>query len=250
MKMTSSDRSTEKMCRGLAILLTVAVFQSVHSGAVQAEEDFDRQRQQMVIRQLRARDIVDVRVLKAMATVPRHRFVPPELRNLAYRDTPLPIGQDQTISQPYIVALMSQLLAVEPGRRVLEIGTGSGYQAAVLAEMGVLVFTIEIVPELGRQAISVLDALGYHNIRVKIGDGYQGWPEHAPFDAIIVTCAPGSVPEPLKAQLAERGRMVIPVGEEGGQQLLLLIKQNGEINQEKIVDVRFVPMVDEQGKIY
>ncbi|MCB2149594.1 MAG: protein-L-isoaspartate(D-aspartate) O-methyltransferase [Deltaproteobacteria bacterium] len=204
----------------------------------------------MVIRQLRARDIVDGRVLTAMATVPRHRFVPPELRDLAYRDTPLPIGHGQTISQPYIVALMSQLLAVEPGRRVLEIGTGSGYQAAVLAEMGVVVFTIEIVPELGRQAIETLQSLDYKNIQVKIGDGYQGWPEHAPFDAIIVTCAPGSVPEPLKAQLAEGGRMVIPIGEAGDQQLRLLIKQNGEIRQKKIVDVRFVPMVDEQGWIY
>jgi protein-L-isoaspartate(D-aspartate) O-methyltransferase len=189
-------------------------------------------------------------VLNAMAAVPRDRFVPPELWNLAYRDTPLPIGHDQTISQPYIVALMSQLLAVEPGRRVLEIGTGSGYQAAVLAEMGVLVFTIEIVPELGRQATSVLDALGYNNIRVKIGDGYQGWAEHAPFDAIIVTCAPASVPEPLKAQLAEGGRMVIPVGERHFQQLFLLTKTGGMLRQEKIVDVRFVPMVDEAGKFY
>ena len=248
--MTSSDRSTKKICRGLAILLSVAVFQSADVDAVQAEEDFDRQRQQMVIRQLRARDIVDAGVLTAMETVPRHRFVPPELWDLAYRDTPLPIGHGQTISQPYIVALMSHLLAVEPGWRVLEIGTGSGYQAAVLAEMGVLVFTIEIVPELGRQAIETLQSLGFKNVHVKIGDGYQGWPEHAPFDAIIVTCAPGSVPEPLKTQLAEGGRMVIPVGEAGDQQLLLLTKHGGEIKQEKIVDVRFVPMVDERGKTY
>ncbi|WP_319408092.1 protein-L-isoaspartate(D-aspartate) O-methyltransferase [uncultured Desulfosarcina sp.] len=248
--MTSANRSTKKICRSLAILLTVAVFQSVDSAAEQAEEKFDRQRQQMVIRQLRARDIVDARVLTAMATVPRHRFVPDDLRNLAYNDTPLPIGHGQTISQPYIVALMSQLVAVEPGRRVLEIGTGSGYQAAVLAEMGVLVFTIEIVPELGRQAIETLQSLEYKDIQVKIGDGYKGWTEHAPFDAIIVTCAPGIVPEPLKAQLAEGGRMVIPVRGAGDQQLLLLIKQNGEIKQKKIVDVRFVPMVNEQGRSY
>jgi protein-L-isoaspartate(D-aspartate) O-methyltransferase len=145
---------------------------------------------------------------------------------------------------------MSQLLAVKPGQRVLEIGTGSGYQAAVLAEMGVHVFTVEIVPELGRQAINVLDALGYKNVRVKIGDGYKGWPEHAPFDAIIVTCAPTRIPKPLTAQLAEGGRMVIPSGENYDQQLLLLTKQTGKIEQERIVDVRFVPMVDGQGKIY
>ena len=232
-------------------LLLLALSASLCMGMTGTQaDDFVAQRQQMVVSQIRARGISDAAVLKAMETVPRHRFVPPEVRALAYRDTPLPIGQGQTISQPYIVALMSQLLNVQPGQRVLEIGTGSGYQAAVLAEMGVLVFTIEIVPELGRQAVSVLDALGYKTIRVKIGDGYKGWPEHAPFDAIIVTCAPTNVPEPLKAQLAEGGRMVIPSGEKYEQQLLLLTKQNGKIKQEKIVDVRFVPMVDERGKVY
>lgn len=238
------------MCRGLAILLSVAVFQFSGAVAARAEGKFDRQRQQMVIGQLQARDIVDDRVLTAMASVPRHRFVPDALQHRAYHDTPLPIGHGQTISQPYIVALMSQLLGIQPGRRILEIGTGSGYQAAVLAAMGVQVFSIEIVPELGRQAIGVLDALGYNDIRVKIGDGYLGWPEHAPFDAIIVTCAPTSIPKPLETQLAEGGRMVIPVGEANRQQLMLLIKQDGKIKQEKIVSVRFVPMVDRQGKIY
>jgi protein-L-isoaspartate(D-aspartate) O-methyltransferase len=212
--------------------------------------DFAEQRQKMVALQIGDRGISDASVLKAMATVPRHLFVAPELQDMAYRDTPLPIGHGQTISQPYIVALMSQLLAVQPGQRVLEIGTGSGYQAAVLAEMGVHVFTIEIVPELGRQAIGVLDALGYKNLRVKIGDGYKGWPEHAPFDAIIVTCAPTRIPKPLTEQLAEGGRMVIPSGEKYDQQLLLLTKQTGKIKQERIVDVRFVPMVDGQGKTY
>ena len=231
------------------ILLTVAASLCVGPTGSSAE-DFADQRQKMVAWQIGDRGISDTRVLKAMATVPRHRFVPKGLERLAYRDSPLPIGHGQTISQPYIVALMSQLLAVEPGQRVLEIGTGSGYQAAVLAEMGVLVFTIEIVPELGRQAISVLDALGYDNIRVKIGDGYQGWPEHAPFEAIIVTCAPTRIPKPLTEQLAEGGRMVIPSGEKYDQQLFLLNKQKGKIKQEKIVDVRFVPMVDEQGKTY
>jgi len=231
----------------LGLVMVAAVSPAV---AGNSADRFSQQRLEMVEHQLRERGIVDARVLAAMATVPRHRFVPTGLEHLAYHDAPLPIGHGQTISQPYIVALMSQLLAVEPGRRVLEVGTGSGYQAAVLAEMGVHVFTIEIVPELGRQAISVLDVLGYKNIRVKIGDGYQGWSEHAPFDAIIVTCAPGSVPEPLQAQLAEGGRMVIPVGEAGDQQLLLLVKQNGKIKREKIVDVRFVPMVDKQGNTY
>jgi len=231
------------------LLLTLAAGLCMGMAGTQAD-DFAAQRQRMVVSQIRGRGISDAAVLKAMETVPRHRFVPPEVRALAYGDTPLPIGHGQTISQPYIVALMSQLLDVQPGQRVLEIGTGSGYQAAVLAEMGVSVFTIEIVPELGRQAINVLDALGFKNIRVKIGDGYKGWPEHAPFDAIIVTCAPTNVPEPLKAQLAEGGRMVIPSGEKYNQQLFLLTKQTGKIKQEKIVDVRFVPMVDEHGKTY
>ena len=248
--MSVSHRSTQKRCRTLVILLAVAVFQSAVAVAARAEEEFDRQRQQMVVRQLQSRDIVDARVLRAMASVPRHRFVPGALQHRAYQDTPLPIGHGQTISQPYIVALMSQLLAVQPGQRVLEIGTGSGYQAAVLAAMGVQVFTIEIVPELGRQAISVLEAVGYNDIQVKIGDGYLGWPEHTPFDGIIVTCAPTGIPKPLQAQLAEGGRMVIPVGEANRQQLILLIKQDGTIRQEKIVSVRFVPMVDKRGKTY
>jgi protein-L-isoaspartate(D-aspartate) O-methyltransferase len=239
------------MSRGLAILLTIMVFQSINAAATQAgEEEFDRQRQQMVAQQLRARGISDARVLKAMQSVPRHLFVPEELRILAYADTPLPIGHGQTISQPYIVALMSELLAVEPGRRVLEIGTGSGYQAAILAEMGAVVFTIEIIPQLGDLARETLQGLGYENIRLKIGDGYLGWPEAAPFDAIIVTCAPERIPKPLKTQLAEGGRMVIPVGEKDDQRLLLLTQKGGEIQEEKIVEVRFVPMVDTHGKSY
>ncbi len=234
-----------------AVLMFLAVAAGICMGPAGTQaDDFADQRQQMAAVQLGGRGIADAAVLKAMATVPRHRFVPEDLWDLAYQDTPLPIGHGQTISQPYMVALMSHLLAVEPGQRVLEIGTGSGYQAAVLAEMGARVLTIEIIPELGRQAINTLQALGYETIRVKIGDGYLGWPEEAPFDAIIVTCAPERIPDPLKTQLAEGGRMVIPVGEKGHQQLLLLTKHQGEIRQEKIVDVRFVPMVDSQGKIY
>ena len=204
----------------------------------------------MVQYQLRGRDIVDERVLAAMALVPRHRFVPANLRPMDYSDGPLPIGHGQTISQPYIVALMSQVLALKPGERVLEIGTGSGYQAAVLAEMKTRVFSIEIVPELGRQAAATLNSLGYDAIRLKIGDGYQGWVEHAPFAAIIVTCAPTQVPQPLQEQLAEGGRMVIPVGPRNHQKLVLLTKENGKIRQQKVVDVRFVPMVNEKGKTY
>ncbi len=234
-----------------AIIRLLAAIAILASGPSETLADrFADQRRQMVDQQIRARGITDARVLAAMASVPRHLFVPPHLWDVAYRDTPLPIGHDQTISQPYIVALMSQSLAVHPGDRVLEIGTGSGYQAAVLAQMGLSVFSIEIVPQLGRQAKTSLQPLGYDGIHLKIGDGYQGWPEHAPFEAIIVTCAPTRVPEPLKAQLAEGGRMVIPVGKRHFQQLVLLTKKRGRIEQEKIVDVRFVPMVDERGRVY
>ncbi len=212
-------------------------------------KDFDKQRVQMVERQLQGRDITASDVLKAMSKVPRHLFVPPEARRFSYQDSPLPIGYGQTISQPYIVALMSQLLLPRPGEKVLEIGTGSGYQAAVLAELKATVFTVEIVPELALQSSAVLDKLGY-NVKVKTGDGYQGWPEHAPFDGIIVTCAPTAVPEPLKKQLAEGGRMVIPAGESNRQKLYLLKKKEGKIVQQNIIDVRFVPMVDSTGKIY
>jgi len=227
----------------LAILAVQALAQS-------PGKDFEKQRRQMVSAQLRSRGIDDTRVLNAMTKVPRHLFVPSSIRDLAYQDSALPIDHNQTISQPYIVALMSQLLSVKPGDKVLEIGTGSGYQAAVLAEMGVEVFTIEIVSELGLQAEKLLGELGYKSVRVKIGDGYLGWPENASFDGIIVTCAPTEIPEPLEKQLAEGGRMVIPVGESGFQELLLLTKQEGRIIRQKTIDVRFVPMVDEKGETY
>jgi|WetSurMetagenome_2_1015567.scaffolds.fasta_scaffold146514_2 protein-L-isoaspartate(D-aspartate) O-methyltransferase len=212
------------------------------------EKDFEILRKEMVAKQLISRDITDTAVLKAMSTVPRHLFVPLSARNLSYHDSALHIGYEQTISQPYIVALMTQLLSVKPGEKVLEVGTGSGYQAAVLAEMGNEVFTIEIIPELGVRAEKLLHKLEYSKVVVKIGDGYLGWPEKSPFDAIIVTCAPESIPEPLKSQLKEGGRMVIPVGERNVQQLYLLTKKAGKITQKKIIDVRFVPMVDEKGK--
>jgi len=236
--------------RSPILLLAALIALQTYAPSEAPAENFADLRRQMVQYQLKGRDIVDARVLKAMSVLPRHRFVPDRLQAMAYQDTPLPIGRGQTISQPYIVALMSQLLAVEPGQRILEIGTGSGYQAAVLAEMDASVYSIEIAPELGHQAKKALDPLGYKTIHLKIGDGYQGWPQYAPFDGIIVTCAPTRIPEPLKIQLAEGGRMVIPVGPRNHQQLVLLTKEHGEIRQEKVVDVRFVPMVDASGKTY
>lgn len=231
---------------GLAFLTILAA----QAFAQSPGKDFEQERRQMVSSQIRSRGIDDTRVLKAMTTVPRHLFVPSRMRDNAYQDSALPIDHDQTISQPYIVALMSQLLSVRPGNKVLEIGTGSGYQAAVLAEMGVEVFTIEIVPELGLQAEKLLKELGYDSVKVRTGDGYLGWPQNAPFDGIIVTCAPTEIPEPLEKQLAEGGRMVIPVGESGFQELLLLTKKDGRIIRQKTIDVRFVPMVDDKGTVY
>jgi len=183
-------------------------------------------------------------VLRAMGRVPRHEFVPPPLRAEAWRNYPLPIGAGQTISQPYIVALMSDLLAVAAGARVLEVGTGSGYQAAVLAEMGLTVYSVEIIESLAREAAARLERLGYAGVRVRAGDGYHGWPQHAPFDGIIVTAAAPHVPQPLVDQLAAGGRLVIPVGPEGGTQHLLVIekRQGGEIDTRQVLPVRFVPL--------
>lgn len=186
----------------------------------------------------------DERVMDAMGEVPRHEFVPPELRGAAaYRDRPLPIGNGQTISQPYIVALMSDLADVGPESIVLEIGTGSGYQAAILAEIVNHVYTIEIVEPLGRRAAETLERLGYDNVSVRIGDGYAGWPEQAPFDAIVVTAAPEQVPEPLVQQLRIGGRLVIPVGGRGQTQSLQVLEKTGagEILTTDVLPVRFVP---------
>ena len=192
------------------------------------------------------RDIQDPRVLEAMRTVPRHAFVPPSMRRMAYADRALPIGHGQTISQPYIVAFMTEHVKPRVTDRVLEIGTGSGYQAAVLAKLVREVFTIEIVTPLADRAAKTLRRLGYDNVHVRAGDGYQGWPEHAPFDVVIVTCAPTHIPEPLVAQLREGGRMIIPVGARGGaQELVLLEKIAGKIEQRAVLPVRFVPMTGE-----
>lgn len=208
------------------------------------EMDFAAGRLKMVREQLAlpSRDIRDPRVLAAMAKVPRHELVPRDQRPNAYLDLPLPIGHGQTISQPYIVAFMTERMALKPTDRILEIGTGSGYQAAVLSQLVADVYTIEIVPPLATRAEQDLQRLGYRNVKVRLGDGYQGWPEAAPFDAIIVTCAPDHVPAPLSEQLKEGGRMIIPVGPPGDQQLILLTKQDGQLRRQAVLPVRFVPM--------
>jgi protein-L-isoaspartate(D-aspartate) O-methyltransferase len=210
-----------------------------------ATNHFAAARQRMVETQLKPADrhITNVRVLDAMATVPRHEFVPEAVRKLAYEDRPLPIGYDQTISQPFIVAFMTEALAPKPSDRVLEIGTGSGYQAAVLAKLVQQVYTIEIVEPLARRAEADLKRLAFTNVFVQAGDGYLGWPDKAPFDAIIVTCAPDHVPQPLVEQLKEGGRMIIPVGDASwGQSLYLLEKREGKVRQSAVLPVRFVPM--------
>lgn len=211
---------------------------------------YNKQRELMVKTQIEARGIKNERVLQALRKVERHKFVPQKYQRYAYEDHPLPIGEGQTISQPYIVALMTEVLDLDSSKKVLEIGTGSGYQAAVLAEICNFVYTIEIIEVLGKRAERLLANLGYQNIKVKIGDGYLGWKEYSPFDAIIVTCAPSHIPQPLKDQLAEGGKMVIPVGKAFAQELVLLSKQNGEIKQNAIIPVRFVPMMGEDGKKY
>lgn len=199
----------------------------------------------MVRDQIEARGIEDSRVLAALRAVPRHRFVPDDVSGRAYADTPLSIGYEQTISQPYIVAFMSEALHLDPGERVLEVGTGSGYQAAVLAELGVEVYTIEIVEPLAMRARATLRDLGYDDVQVRGGDGYRGWPEHAPFDAIIITAAPDHVPQPLIDQLAPGGRMILPVGGSGRQELVRLRKSDEGIARERLLPVRFVPMTGE-----
>ena len=212
-------------------------------------DEFAAQRQRMVQEQLMPRGIHDERVVAAMAKVPREEFVPPEVRAASYTDQPLPIGYGQTISQPFIVAFMTEQLRPSSKNRVLEIGTGSGYQAAVLGELVAEVYSIEIVESLVKSAETTLQRLGYKNVHVKAGDGYKGWPEFAPFDVIIVTCAPDHIPQPLTEQLKEGGRMIIPVGPAGVQQLYLLEKRNGQLQQSAVELVRFVPMTGEaEGK--
>ena len=250
--------------KALKLLLVFIIL--ISAGCVEAEVDNNGQKQQvsaetisspyyakrkqMVKDQMISRGIHEKDIIKAFLKVERHLFVPKRYRSRAYGDHPLPIGEGQTISQPYIVAFMTQVLDLKRTDKVLEIGTGSGYQAAILGELSDNVYTIEINEPLGRRAKDLLKELGYSNVKVKIGDGYKGWKEHAPFDAIIVTCAPTHVPAPLKEQLKEGGRMIIPVGEAYAQKLLYIQKIDNELKQQSEFPVRFVPMVDEKGKTY
>lgn len=209
--------------------------------------DFKAMREKMVETQIKARGVKDPRVLSALLKVERHRFVPKEYLNSAYSDQPLPIGEGQTISQPYIVALMTELLELKGDEKVLEVGTGSGYQAAILGELAKEVYTIEIIESLASVAKNRLSELGYQNIKVKAGDGYLGWPEVAPFDAIIITCAPDHIPKPLIEQLKEGGRMVVPVGAYA-QELKKIAKRSGKIETMDVIPVVFVPMTGEGVK--
>jgi protein-L-isoaspartate(D-aspartate) O-methyltransferase len=212
-----------------------------------SELDFQAMRAHMVRDQLAARHIADPRVLEAMRQVPRHRFVPEHLQSLAYGDGPLPIGQNQTISQPYIVALMSQALELQPEDVVLEIGTGSGYQTAVLCQLARFVYSLERYPSLGEHACDVLDKLGYDNVEVHIGDGSQGLPDMAPFDAIIVTAAAPAIPGPLRAQMADEGRLVLPIGDQY-QQFLQRVRRSGNSWEiEHLIPVMFVPLYGRHG---
>lgn len=215
------------------------------SPAGETDGDLAAQREAMVRTQIEARGVRDPATLAAMRAVPRHEFLPLRLRDEAYGDYPLPIGSGQTISQPYIVAFMTEALRPQPGEKILEVGAGSGYQAAVLAQMGAEVFTIEIIEPLAEMARLTLGRLGYGNARVRHGDGYRGWPDEAPFDAIIVTCAPDKIPPDLVAQLRDGGRMIIPVGGGMNQELILLRKHGDRVEQQAILPVRFVPMTGE-----
>ncbi len=206
---------------------------------------YETLRHRMVETQLKPRGVNDSRVLEAMLNVKRHHFVPDNIQHLAYNDEPLPIGNDQTISQPYIVAYMTEVLKLNESDKVLEIGTGSGYQAAVLAEIVESVYSIEIVEPLGQEAARILDSEGYKNVHCRIGDGYQGWPEEAPFDAIIITAAPPRIPQPLLDQLKEGGRLIAPVGTRY-QELILFTKTGASTQKTRLIPVRFVPMT---GKI-
>ena len=225
----------------------------------QAQDAYEPQRNRMVqeiaalardTRSETGRAVLSERVMAAMAKVPRHEFVPVSQRADAYANRPQPIGHGQTISQPYIVALMTDLMEVKPGDRVLEIGTGCGYQAAVLAELAGTVYSVEIVEPLGREAAERLNRLGYRNVVTRVGDGYRGWAEHAPFDSIMVTAAPREVPQPLIDQLKPGGKLVVPVGGQAAGQSLLLIEKrpDGTVTRRNVLAVRFVPLTDKSGK--
>ncbi len=229
------------------VILSLFAFALVVSVKAQ---DYARQREMMVQEQLADRGISSKAVLDAMRKVERHRFVPLTQVAFAYQDSPLPIGEGQTISQPYVVAFMTEALKLKRTDVVLEVGTGSGYQTAILGKLCREVYTMEIIRLLGQRSDSLLSVLGYSNIHVRVGDGYAGWPEAAPFDAIIVTCSPSHVPPPLQEQLKEGGRMIIPVGEGSLQELVFLTKRDGKIKEQRRLPVLFVPMKDAKGKRY
>lgn len=210
--------------------------------SVSQDSAYERERKEMVEYQIRRRGISDRKVLGAMLKVPRHLFVPDQLKELAYGDEPLPIGEGQTISQPYIVAYMTEVLKFRGKEKVLEIGTGSGYQTAILAEMVKEVYTVELIPELSRRAQAVLQELGYKNIRFRVGDGTLGWPENAPYDAILVSAAPASVPPTLVEQLKVGSRMIIPVGTDI-QELVLVTRKETGWDEQRLIGVRFVPLI-------
>jgi len=230
------------------VFLLIGTFCCSHSQDQSSR--FVQQRMEMVKWQIEAQGVRDSAVLAAMRKVERHRFVPQNYEAYAYDDYPLPIGEGQTISQPYIVALMTEIASLKKTDKVLEVGTGSGYQAAVLAEICDSVYSIEINEILAKNAQKILLELSYTNISILIGDGYQGWYEHSPYDAILVTCAPTSVPQPLIDQLRNGGRLVIPVGPANHQYLVLYQKQQNKIFQKNSIPVRFVPMIDEKGRNY
>jgi protein-L-isoaspartate(D-aspartate) O-methyltransferase len=233
----------------LVLILLSSYFFGAAPAPAAEEGDFKAARQRMVEKDLKGRDITDPQVLEIMGRVPRHLFVEKSLQRQAYADHPLPIGEGQTISQPYIVALMTQILRIKPGEKVLEIGTGSGYQAAVLAEMTDQVFSIEIREKLTQAASRVLKELGYNQVRLKSGDGYFGWEEFAPFDAIIVTCAANHIPPPLVKQLKEGGRLILPLGNTAYFQTLTLVtKKAGQADVQHLSGVAFVPMTGEAQK--
>jgi len=232
--------------KGALLAALAACVQEREPGSEPPRDPYAAARAEMVARTIAGRDVEDPKVLAAMRAVPRHEFVPEKWRELAYDDNPLPIGQGQTISQPYIVAVMAELAAIPAGGKVLEIGTGSGYGAAVLAEIADEVYTIEILAPLAESAKKALERTGYGNVTVKAGDGYKGWPEHAPFDAIVVTAAPPEIPEPLKEQLRVGGKLVLPVGEEGKRQELMVVTRTRQgFREDRVFAVRFVPMTGE-----
>jgi protein-L-isoaspartate(D-aspartate) O-methyltransferase len=231
-------------------LMLVGAAATTCAGKFGSTSNYEEQREKMVREQIRRRGVKDSRVLAAMRQVPRHLFVPPESEVMAYEDRPLPIGHGQTISQPYVVALMTELARVGAKDRILEIGTGSGYQAAILSCLAAQVYTIEYIEALGLLAKKHLQDLHYDNVEVRIGDGYLGWPEHQPFDAILVTAAIEEPPQPLIDQLKPGGRMVIPLGREMDSQSLVIIEKDeqGRIRQHEAIPVRFVPFLGEKGK--